>query len=197
MSAYNLEKLDQIEHIVVLMLENRSFDHMLGFLSLPESAGGQGRSDVDGLKDTPAYQNEYEGKTYTPQPLGDDYLSFKWDPPHSYKCVQKQLENNNGGFVENFAKHHHRTIKELELKDPGLVMGYYTANQLPTFDGLALQFCVCDRWFSSLPGPTIPNRLYSIAGTSNGNTESPSLVPLTKYEINTVFDYLPERAFEK
>jgi phospholipase C len=192
MPDYNLGQLDKIEHIVVLMLENRSFDHILGFLSLPESLGGRGRSEVDGLKNLDDYVNEYAGKRYKPQPLADEHLSFKWDPCHEFKCVQKQLENNNGGFVENFARHHHRTVKDVELKDPGLIMGYYTATQLPTFDKLADQFCVCDRWFSSLPGPTVPNRLYSIAGTSEGHLNNPTLVPLTKYEFNTVFDYLPK-----
>jgi phospholipase C len=43
-------RLEQVEHIVVVMLENRSFDHMLGFLSLPEALGGRGRADVDGLR---------------------------------------------------------------------------------------------------------------------------------------------------
>src|SRR5512142_1093565 len=43
-------RLDQIDHIVVVMLENRSFDHMLGYLSLPAALGGRGRADVDGLR---------------------------------------------------------------------------------------------------------------------------------------------------
>jgi phospholipase C len=197
MSAENLDKLDKIEHIVVLMLENRSFDHMLGFLSLPASKGGRGRSDIEGLKDTDEYRkkfrNEYQGKIYAQHPLANDYLHFQWDPCHEFECVQKQLDNHNGGFVENFAAKHHQIVKDVELKDPGLIMGYYTASQLPVFDKLAQQFCVCDRWFSSLPGPTIPNRLYAVAGTSDGKTESPSLVPLPKYEVKTVFDCLAER----
>jgi len=200
MSDHNLEKLDKIEHIVVLMMENRSFDHMLGFLSLPASKGGRGRSDIEGLKDTDEYRkkhrNEYQGKIYTQHPLADDYLTFQWDPCHEFPCVQKQIDSHNGGFVENFAAKHHQIVKDVELKDPGLIMGYHTADQLPAFDKLAAQFCVCDRWFSSLPGPTIPNRLYAVAGTSDGNTDSPSLVPLTKYEFKTVFDYLPDGAWK-
>ena len=57
----NLEKVD---HIVVLVLENRSFDHMLGYLSLPPEQGGKGRRDVDGLKGPGENVNEYEGSSY-------------------------------------------------------------------------------------------------------------------------------------
>jgi len=192
MADYTLEKLDKIEHIVVLMMENRSFDHMLGFLSLPKSKGGKARSEVDGLKGTKAHDIKYKGKVYAPKPLDDKYLGFPWDPCHDYKCVQKQLANKNRGFIEAFAKNHHQLIKELPLADPSLIMGYYTASQLPVYDNLAEQFCVCDRWFSSMPGPTIPNRLYAMAGTSDGETDNPPVaVPFRAYDLKTIFDYLP------
>ncbi|MCI0690496.1 hypothetical protein L0337_00650 [candidate division KSB1 bacterium] len=197
MPDYNLEKLDQIEHIVVLMLENRSFDHMLGFLSLPKSKGGRGRNDVDGLKKPEDHKIEYEGKVYTPQALADEHLNFLWDPCHEHKCVQQQLANDNRGFVENFATHHHQLVKERPLTDPGLIMGYYTARQLPVYDNLAEQFCVCDCWFSSMPGPTIPNRLYALAGTSDGETDNPpAAVPFRSYDLKTIYEFLPPGAWK-
>ncbi len=192
MADYHLEKLDKIEHIVVLMMENRSFDHMLGFLSLPKSKGGKARSEVDGLKAAKAHAIKYKGKIYTPKPLADKYLGFPWDPCHDYKCVQKQLSNKNRGFIEDFAKSHHQLFKKLPLTDPSLIIGYYTASQLPVYDNLAEQFCVCDRWFSSMPGPTIPNRLFAMAGTSDGETDNPPLaVPFRSYDLKTIFEYLP------
>ena len=151
----NIERLQKIDHIVILMLENRSFDHMLGYLSLPESAGGRGRTDIDGLTGADDQVNAYDGDIYTPQPL-HDYLSFPWDPPHDHRYVVKQIAHNNGGFVEQFAKHHKQLYKHIPLEDPGLVMGYHTADHLPAFDQLARQFCVCDRWFSSCQGPLSP-----------------------------------------
>src|SRR5204863_6729930 len=57
-------RLAQIEHVVVMMLENRSFDHMLGYLSLPAAAGGRGRSDVDGLRGPEVNFNEHAGQRY-------------------------------------------------------------------------------------------------------------------------------------
>jgi phospholipase C len=187
----NLEQLEKIDHIVILLLENRSFDHMLGYLSLPESAGGRGRTDIDGLTGLDDQANEYNGRTYKPQAL-HDYLSFPWDPPHEHEYVVKQIANNNGGFVEQFTKHHKQLYKNTPLEDPGLVMGYHTADHVPVFDELARQFCVCDRWFSSLPGPTFPNRYYALAGTSGGLTKDPDVNVPKAVDLKTVVEYMPE-----
>ncbi|MCB0245313.1 MAG: hypothetical protein KDI12_18010 [Anaerolineae bacterium] len=190
----NIERLQEIDHFVILMLENRSFDHMLGYLSLPESAGGRGRTDIDGLTGAGDQVNAYDGDIYTPQPL-HDYLSFPWDPPHDHRYVVKQVAHNNGGFVEQFAKHHHQLYKRIPLEDPGLVMGYHTPDHVPAFDQLAQQFCVCDRWFSSLLGPTFPNRYYAMAGTSAGYVHDPDVDNPAPVDMKTVFDYMPKHAW--
>lgn len=187
----NHEHLEKIDHIVVLLLENRSFDHMLGYLSLPESAGGRGRTDIDGLTGADDQANEFEGRTYRPQPL-HDYLSFPWDPPHEHDSVIKQIADDNGGFVQQFAKHHKQLYKHIPLEDPGLVMGYHTADHVPAFDELARQFCVCDRWFSSMPGPTFPNRYYALAGTSGGLTKDPDVKVPKPVDLKTVVEYVPK-----
>jgi len=70
------ENLKKIDHIVVLMLENRSFDHMLGFLTLE-----QGRDDVDGP--TPEMTNEYRGETYHVHRATSTNLVKAQDPCHS------------------------------------------------------------------------------------------------------------------
>jgi phospholipase C len=160
-------RLAQIEHIVVVMLENRSFDHMLGYLSLPTEEGGKGRDDVDGLKGPQVNVNMLDG---TPHPIHHlNYTKFKdetEDPDHSGASVDQQLANDNGGFVENFARisGQRAAAAHEQPPDPGLVMGYYTAAELPVYDHLAAEYCVVDRWFSSVPGATWPNRLYSVAG---------------------------------
>jgi len=190
----NMERLQEIDHFVVLMLENRSFDHMLGYLSLPESAGGRGRTDIDGLTSGDDHINQYDGDIFRPQPL-HDYLSFPWDPPHDHRYVVKQIAHNNGGFVEQFAKHHKQLYKHIPLENPGLIMGYHTADHLPAFDQLARQFCVCDRWFSSMPGPTFPNRYYAMAGTSGGYTQDPDVDAPQPVDLMTIFDYMPEKSW--
>lgn len=157
-------KLGKIRHIVVLMMENRSFDHMLGYLSLEG-----GRADVDGLK--AEYTNNFLGRSYPVHHLLRSALGAQQDPAHDGVSVARQLSGGNGGFVEDYALNHP------DDPDVGLVMGYYNAQDLPTYDFLARQFCVCDRWFSSVPGSTWPNRLYAMSGRAAGSKDS-KRVPL-------------------
>lgn len=165
--------LATIDHIVVLLLENRSFDHMLGYLHL------SARPDVDGL--TGRETNVFNGTTYGVTHLTD--LRLPADPCHEGSCVQEQMAHANGGFVSSFAK-----VPGVSPDKLGVVMGYYDAKDVPVYDSLASQFLVCDRWHASVPGPTIPNRLYSIAGTSGGLVTSPSLT--AEFDFETVFDRL-------
>ena len=159
-----LANLRKIDHIVVVMLENRSFDHMLGYLTLEA-----GRTDVDGLKASMA--NIYKGSTYKVRHLKRTALTKPEDPCHGGKCIEEQISNNMGGFVSNFAKSRPKAPKV------DIVMGYYNGSDLPVYDHLAREFCVCDRWFSSVPGATWPNRLYAVAGRAAGSKD-PKKVPI-------------------
>ena len=187
-----VDRLAQIDHIVVLMLENRSFDHMLGYLSLPEALGGKGRTDVDGLRGPDANYNEHAGQRYPIHHL--DRTAFDGeaeDPDHSGGSVDEQLANGGQGFVDNFARISEARAEKLKVPvpDPGLVMGYYDANDVPVYDHLAAEYCVVDRWFSSVPGATWPNRMYAMAGQAAGSRDDLS-VPL--YALPTFIRYLDE-----
>jgi phospholipase C len=176
----SLERLGQIDHIVVLMLENRSFDHMLGYLSLEG-----GRTDVDGLT-TSTQANPYEGSSHAPHHLArTEFATEAEDPGHSGADVREQLSGGNTGFASNFAKHaaHYVEKNGGPMPDPGLVMGYYDAADLPVYDFLAEHFMVCDRWFSSVPGATWPNRLYAVTGRAQGSHDdlSPPLYDLPSF----------------
>lgn len=155
----NLAQIDHIDHIVVLMMENRSFDHMLGYLSLEG-----GRSDIDGLH--AEHVNVHGGVAYPIHHLQRTALGPGQDPSHTGASVAVQLQQQNGGFVDDYAQTHPGD------PDMALVMGYYNAADLPMYDFLARQFCVCDRWHSSVPGATWPNRLYSISGRAAGSRDS-------------------------
>jgi phospholipase C len=150
-----ISNLQKIEHIVVLMMENRSFDHMLGYLSLEK-----GRDDIDGLKR--GMSNTWNGKDYAIHRMANPRFPVKEDPCHEARCVQEHLSENNGGFVKCFGESFPNTA------DPGLVMGYYFADALPVYDQFASEFLICDRWFAPVAGQTWPNRLYALAGTSGG-----------------------------
>jgi phospholipase C len=146
--------LEKVEHIVVLMLENRSFDHMLGYLSLEG-----GRKDIDGLREE--FANDYDGRRYPIRHLKTTAIPD--DPDHSGRSVDLQVGGGEmNGFVTSFAD----TLsgRGVQDGDPGWVMGYYNAADVPVYDHLAREFAVCDRWFSSVPGATWPNRLYAISG---------------------------------
>jgi phospholipase C len=163
-----LTRLRSVKHIVVLMMENRSFDQMLGFLQ------GEGL-DVDGLsKAKPNFDdagNEYKPFEWGPDDTAPDPpegLKPKvLDPDHSPKGVRIQLRDDNTGFVKNFAatrKDENGDPVKLDPEHLKVPMGHFGGRHLPVYKHLAHNFCVCDAWHSSIPGDTWPNRLYSLAG---------------------------------
>jgi phospholipase C len=171
------DNLQKIDHIVVLMLENRSFDHTFGFLTIE-----QARDDVDGP--TLAMENEYRGETYRVHPASSTKLVKAQDPCHSGWCVDEQVPNDGAGYVGNYMK----TRPGPLVGYPGIVMAYHTAAQLPVYSFLAEQYCVCDRWFCSVGGATLPNRCYAAAGTSNGERDSRK--PPRPYELASFVRHL-------
>ena len=156
--------LDAVEHIVVLMLENRSFDHMLGYLALDETYP----FDVDGL--SPGLQNTYHGTTYPAFRLPSTSMRPFETPEHDGPNVDVQLANGGQGFAEDYITTRANPEQRSWAAQPDhcVAMGYHDGQQLPVFDQLARHYVVCDRWFSSVRGATMPNRLYSVVGTSGG-----------------------------
>ena len=165
-----LANLEKIDHIVVLMLENRSFDHMLGFLTIDE-----GRTDVEGL--TAALENTADGKSFPVHPAQGTRLVKAQDPCHSGWCVDEQIA---GGPMSGFAANYKKTRPQppLAADSPGTIMAYHTAEQLPVYAYLADRFAVCDHWFCSVGGAT---------------RNSKSRGRLTRTSSCTVFDSGPGR----
>ena len=161
-----LANLMKIDHVVVLMMENRSFDHMLGFLSRD-----RGRNDIEGPP--PGAANSAGSQTYRVYRATKTTLVKAQDPCHSGWCVDEQVANGKmSGFVKNFAKSRPKVTPPAKAVSPKIVMAYHPADQLPVYDYLAAQFCVCDHWFCSVSGATMPNRCYAAAGTSNGHRDN-------------------------
>jgi phospholipase C len=171
---------DRIRHVFVLVLENRSFDHLLGL-----STGA-----VDGPSDQ---TNVHGGVTYTVR-AGAPFV-MPVDPPHEFCDVLLQLTStpllgspgDDGcdysgvyppvtldGFVDNYANQATIENNPEALADLGAVMACFTAEQVPVLSTLAREFAVCDQWFSSMPGPTWPNRFFLHAATSGGLDRSPT-----------------------
>jgi len=167
------ELLAPIEHIVIVMMENRSFDHMFGALAL------EGRT-VDGLtgrETNPGVDGEPVGVF----PLTDPAILF--DPPHQWDESHLQWNDGaNDGFVTEAAGH--------GALDPDVVMGYYDRAALPISYALADNYLLCDRWFASVLGGTWPNRFCLHLASAYGQTENAGIE--TKAEIVSIFDRLTE-----
>lgn len=160
------ELLASIDTFVILCMENRSFDHYLGSLRMLE-----GR-DVLGL----------DGDETNPAPDGSlvkvwNLLDFTpEDPPHGWEEAHAQW---NGGKNDGFVKAHAGASQND-------VMGYHVRSQIPITYALADGYAVCDRWFSSVMGPTWPNRFYLLGGTSKGQKSN---LPVTGFtSITSVLD---------
>jgi phospholipase C len=174
--------LDSIDHVVLVMLENRSFDHMLGFL-YPKSDNFDG---LDGTESNPdANGNTATVFQITPGMQNAYYFPLA-NPAEGYQATNNQLfssdtppasgEAANDGFVTSFAKELQHPAHPLDPKlvgtVPASIMGMYDAEALPVLSGLAKGFAVCDRWFASVPTQTFPNRAFAVAGTSLGSTNN-------------------------
>ena len=154
-----LANLQKIDHIVVLMMENRSFDHMLSFLALE-----LGRKNVE--VSAADASNTANGHAYPVHPATSTKLIKAQDPDHSSEGVDQQVADGEmNGFAQNFAD-------KRPGMEPAIVMAYHTSTQLPVYAFLADRFCICDHWFCAVPGETMPNRCYAVAGTSGGTRDN-------------------------
>ncbi|MBS0425043.1 MAG: hypothetical protein JSR71_11620 [Proteobacteria bacterium] len=194
-SAEGPGHLSKIKNYVVLMMENRSFDQVLGYLSLDKRKNASNplpNSNVDGLREEHfnKWANVYAGKRYKPHRLNK--VLIKTSPSHSRQSVLNQMAYGMKGFVKDFAGLEHRS------ETPAVVMGYYDDTQLKVYAQLADQFTVCDRWHCAIPSGTWPNRFITLSGKLNTglNNESqfnnPPIESFVPARAKTLFDHLDE-----
>lgn len=159
--------LDNLKHIVVLMMENRSFDHMLGFLQsstypIDGLSGSESNLDDAGIAVNVSNDAAYVG-------------DLAHDPGHSHFDVRSQMFGTANpsitpvapmtGFVKNYRLH------TGNVPTSHNIMKCFSGANLPVLSTLAQQFCLCNKWFSSVPGPTFPNRAFTHAATSIGRVD--------------------------
>ena len=183
-------QLPAIKYIVQLMLENRSFDQMLGFLyegSGNKSATGQPFEGLTGNESNPDDTGRQIKVYKIAQTAPHPYLMPGADPGEGFFNTNMQLFGTddpapgatptNQGFVVNFkaaiasdlARHFKDTLPGTQ---PSEIMGMYTPEMLPIMSGLAKGFAVCDHWFAAAPTQTIPNRAFAAAATSQGHLDN-------------------------
>jgi phospholipase C len=156
--------LKALQQVVVLMMENRSFDHMLG--------GLKGRNPkIDGLTGNES-NPDTTGTLVKVQPLAEYQSQLDPDPNHHFAAVNLQIfgDPSNGpplqptmqGFVKSYFNQQQDVAHSREI------LYYFAPEKLPVLTTLATEFAVFNRWFSSIPGPTICNRAFAHYGTSFG-----------------------------
>lgn len=156
--------LDNLKHIVVLMMENRSFDHMLGALMAQDNR-------IDGLDGTQS-NPDTTGAVIPVQPLAAYQAQLQPDPDHHFPGVDLQIYGttqqgagrvaNMQGFIQSYYQQQQNIVHSHNI------MYYFTPDKLPVITRLARQFALFNGWFSSIPGPTICNRAFAHYGTSFG-----------------------------
>jgi phospholipase C len=174
-------------HLIVLMLENRSFDHMLGFLK-------SDTYNIEGL--TGRETNPAAREADPPVQVSRDAHTvhdLNPDPGHDFINVNVQIYGNREGrpggptmqgFVQDYA------LVSNDAAHGANVMKCFSDLTLPVLSTLAKQYAICDHWFSSVPGPTIPNRLFGHAAHSNGSVvQDIAIAPAT---LRTIFEVMDD-----
>ena len=156
-----------IEHLIVLMMENRSFDHMLGFMKSPSYA-------IDGLDGT-ELNRDSSGEPVKVNSNARYSGDLSADPSHDFEDVIEQMygtrtpavgqQPDMSGFVQNYERFTHDRVKS------HTIMNCFAPGALSVLGNLASSYALCDCWFSSVPGPTLPNRVFVHAGTSRGRLD--------------------------
>lgn len=173
----------EIRHLVVLMMENRSFDHALGFLRSPDYP-------INGLTGT-EFNQDSDGNKVVVEPTAAYSGDLLTDPGHHLHDVNEQLFGSTevvdltpapmSGFVRNYER-------LTNSRDKGRnIMKCFAPGRLPVLMTLAQHYAVCDNWFSSVPGPTLPNRSYIHSATSIGRVD---MSPNWLDEAPTIYELL-------
>ncbi|KAJ8468107.1 hypothetical protein OPV22_030659 [Ensete ventricosum] len=189
--------MDRIKTVVVLVQENRSFDHILGWMKSINP-------EIDGVSN----DRELSNPLATSDPnsplvyFGNQSVYVDPDPGHSIQAIYEQIYGvpftagvtpitplgidspPMNGFVQ-----------QAEKEKPGLssvVMNGFKSEAVPVYESLVREFAVCDRWFASMPASTQPNRLFVHSATSHGFTSNDTKKLVAGLPQKTIFDSLHE-----
>jgi phospholipase C len=172
------DRFPDIEHVVWLMMENHSFDHVYGLLN---------REGVDGFP----LDNHGNPMTLVPQRYANGSTQLLYEMPSSCAGAMNGPSQNwqsthqqyNNGSMDGFAIGGEQ--------DKPIAMGYLTSKHLPTFHSLGEIFPLNDRFFASCPAQTHPNRMFALAGTSRGVTRTnQAIIPNVTWPNGVIFDTL-------
>ena len=164
--------IPQIEHIVVLMMENHSYDNKLGML---------GRAGADG------FRLGADGKPTATNPYANGNVQHAFAMPTTCQLILKPSQTWQNSHIQ-FADG--RNTGFVESGSGPVAMGYWQENEQPYYYSLARQFPIADRYFCSLLGQTFPNRRFLMSGTSMGMVNDGVPDPFQYPKNGTIFDAL-------
>src|SRR5215210_6899997 len=175
--------LDKVKTVVLLMFENRSFDHILGHLSFEKI-----NNQVDGLKSPlSSFNNIYDGDIYNAYAMEND-VQLPFDLPHEFDEVKTQQAKSPvtgnftmSGFVQTYAE---KTGMPPNIQSQP--MGFFKSAQVPISSFLASRFCTCNRWFNPIPTSTQPNRNMAFFGDTKNHFTRAGLSDMD----NSIFDWM-------
>jgi phospholipase C len=174
--------IPQIRHIVVLMMENHSYDNYLGMLA------GRGDGLPLGPDGTPTAVNVLpDGRSFPAHHLGST-VQVAGNPTQSWHASHLQYAD---GACDGFSA---SVVATVPGGDPAVPMGYWTEQDLPFYYWLARTFPLADRWFCSCLGPTYPNRRFLLAGTAHGLIDDLPWDVIDYPAAGTIFDLLSDHA---
>ncbi|OIW10472.1 hypothetical protein TanjilG_00410 [Lupinus angustifolius] len=179
---------NHIKTVVVLVMENRSFDHMLGWMKkLNPNIDGVTGSEFNLLSvdDPKSRRFMFKDKAEYVDP----------NPGHTFEAISEQVFGSKNGFsdpapMNGFAQQAHSIDASNKLSES--VMNGFTPDKVAVYKSLVSEFALFDRWFSSVPASAQPNRLYVHSATSHGATSNAALHLTKGYPQQTIFDNLHE-----
>lgn len=183
-----------IKTVVILVQENRSFDHVLGWFNSinPEIDGVTGsESNLISTTDLSSSRVAFGSSSGYVEP----------DPDHSFQAIYEQVTGKQWNYsdpdpnpeinMSGFAQNAERTKQGLSAT----VMNGFRPEKVPVFKELVTEFAVCDRWFASLPASTQANRLFLHSATSHGVVSNDSARLREGFPQKTIFESLEESGF--
>ncbi|KAK6141521.1 hypothetical protein DH2020_024731 [Rehmannia glutinosa] len=186
LSGHHYSAASPIKTVVVLVMENRSFDHMLGWMKKlnPEING------VDGSESNRINTTDPNSSRVF---FGDKSHFVDPDPGHSFQAIREQIFGSNDTSaspppMNGFAQ-------QAFSMDPNMthsVMNGFHPDKVAVYKSLVSEFAVFDRWFASVPASTQPNRLYVHSGTSHGATSNVAALLAKGYPQRTIFEDLDD-----
>ncbi|XP_050221512.1 non-specific phospholipase C4-like [Mercurialis annua] len=183
-----------IKTVVVLVQENRSFDHMLGWFKTlnPEINGVTGQeSNPISTSDTNSTLVSFKDQSAYVDPDPGHSIQAIYEQVYGVQWTEAALNNPQVVKMNGFAQNAERTQQGMSTN----VMSGFRPEAVPVYKELAVDFAICDRWFASVPASTQPNRLYVHSATSHGLTSNDAMLLVEGLPQKTVFESLDESGF--